>query len=278
MTGPAGSIGLHLVCRLLCVAGLALILLVPNSSNASSSCWEEKLDQLPGWDRSAKFERVEYLARRGDINAQFSLGSLYMIALMCDPNHDKGVLGTPTYEMAYELLLPSAQNGNHFAQFDIGGLYFIGLGVEWDYIKAVYWLRKSADQGYVRAYTFIGDMYVDGMGVAKDVVEAARWYLQAADASHTPGQLRLGYMRMHGKGIERDLVLAHRWLRVAAAGGDDKARQALRGLNELMSPEQIAHAERDGKAWLEERDDEAKQKFADFYDLEKLLRLPEAAE
>jgi uncharacterized protein len=275
---PAGSIGLHLVCRLLCATGLALILLVPAHSNASPSCWEEKLDQLPGWDRGAKVERVKYLAAQGDISAQFSLGSLYIISLMCDPNHDKGVLGTPTYEMAYELLLPSAIDGNHFAQFDIGGLLFTGLGVERNYSKAMYWLRKSADQGYVRAYPFIGDMYVNGWGVAEDTVEAAHWYLQAADAGHTPGQLRLGYMRMHGKGIDRDLVLAHRWLRLAAAGGSDKARQALRDLNEIIAPEQIAEAEREGEAWLKERGDKVKQKFADFHDLEKLLRLPEAVE
>ena len=268
-----------MVRRIICALGLAFILIVVIAV-PSSADWREMVEVISerGEGLRTTIEKLKSRAAEGDISSQYMLGSIYYVALTEEPDQDLSLLGNPTLEMAFELFLPPARSGNFYAQYTIGGMYNNGVGVERDHDRAMYWLRKSADQGYSRAFTAIGGMYALGRGVAKDLAEAARWYLRVANAGYISGQYMLGSMLKQGLGVDRDLVLAHRWLRLAAAGGDDKARQALRDLQEIITPEQIAQAERDGEAWLEERGDKAKQKFAAFHDLEKLLKAPEAPE
>ena len=43
-------------------------------------------------------------------------------------------------------------------------MYSEGLGVKQDYIKAVEWYKKAAEQGYSRAQHNLALMYVDGQG------------------------------------------------------------------------------------------------------------------
>ena len=49
---------------------------------------------------------------------------------------------------AFPKLLPVAKAGNAEAQCIVGLLYQMGLGVEVDNDKAVYWYERSAAQGY----------------------------------------------------------------------------------------------------------------------------------
>lgn len=231
-----------------------------------------------GEDIGTTIASLSSRAAAGDHHSQYLLGTIYFVALTNEPEQDLDLLGNPTLEMAFALLLPPAKRGDLHAQFTVGGMFHEGLGVEQDYDRAMYWLRKSADQGFSNAYFLVGEMFADGEGAPQDKVEAARWYFRSANAGFTRGQYRLGTMHMIGEGAARDLVLAHRWLRLSVAGGYDRARLALRDLNEIISPEQIAEAERDGEAWLNERGEETKQKFTDFHDLEKLLNVPKASD
>ncbi|MBT5674358.1 MAG: sel1 repeat family protein [Rhodospirillaceae bacterium] len=249
-------------------ASLLLILLGTNSTTLSAGM-DEALAAFSAGDYTATIEELEPLAGQGDPRAKLLLGRMYFMTANGDQSK---------YRDSFELLLPFAEAGDPDLQLTLGVMYHNGFGVERDYGQALYWLRKSADQGYVDAYPLIGEIYADGEGVAKDKTEAARWYLLSANAGDIRGQYGLGILHMRGNGVVRDLVLAHRWLRLSAAGGYDRARQALRELTESITPKQIAEAKGDGADWLEQRDDKTKQFFADFHDLEKLLHGPEAAQ
>ena len=58
------------------------------------------------------------------------------------------------------------------------------LGYEYvkqkDYVSAVYWYRKAAEQGHARAQLNLGNCYEYGKGVTKSITEAVKWYRKAA--------------------------------------------------------------------------------------------------
>ncbi len=53
-----------------------------------------------------------------------------------------------------------------------------------------------------------------------------------------------GLMYMMGDGVPRDLVMSYMWLNLAAAQGDENAREARYVTEHQMTSEQIAEAQR----------------------------------
>ena len=118
------------------------------------------------------------------------------------------------------LFRPLADQGDADAQTTLGIMYQAGHGVPKDDAQAVKWHRLSADQGYARAQYHLGGMYENGLGVPKDAVEAHKWFnLSAARASADEKDVR-------------DLAVKER---------DRVAR--------MMTPEQIAEAQKRASAW-----------------------------
>ena len=74
-----------------------------------------------------------------------------------------------------------AGTGDATAQHNLGVYYNQGVGVERNLRLALYWWRKSADQGFAMAYTKVANCYYLGEGVEKDLVQAMYWYRKAAD-------------------------------------------------------------------------------------------------
>lgn len=54
-------------------------------------------------------------------------------------------------------------------------------GKQKDYVKAVEWFRKAAEQGHTLAQCALGYCYESGEGVVKDLAEAVKWYRKAAE-------------------------------------------------------------------------------------------------
>ena len=57
-----------------------------------------------------------------------------------------------------------------------------------DYVSAVQWYRKAAEQGHRGAQERLGWCYRLGYGVTKDKTEATKWYRKAAEQGHKPAQ------------------------------------------------------------------------------------------
>jgi TPR repeat protein len=78
---------------------------------------------------------------------------------------------------------------------------------EADYIKAVEWYRKAAEQGYAHAQYRLGYCYGKGMGVPKDLVKAVELIRKAADQEFDEAQYMLSHIYYHGIGVPRDLSI-----------------------------------------------------------------------
>ena len=119
-----------------------------------------------------------------------------------------------------------------------------------DYHQAAKLYRKAAEQGDAEAQNTLGVMYARGEGVSQDNAEAVKWYRKAAERGHVVAQDNLGNMYQYGFGVPQDYVQAHMWYNLAGAqaqifGGtrDELAK--------LMTPGQIAEAQRMAREWME---------------------------
>ena len=71
-------------------------------------------------------------------------------------------------------------------------MYERGQGLPQDYIEALKWYRKAADQGLPEAATNIGTLYEKGQGVTQDYSEALEWYRKGAEQGSVEAEHNLG--------------------------------------------------------------------------------------
>ena len=123
-----------------------------------------------------------------------------------------------------------------------------------DYATALRLFRPLADQGDASAQFMLGVMYADGQGVPKDYAQAVKWYRLAADRGYARAQFNLGLMYASGQGVPKDYALAYMWCNLAAAGASDadareRAVKARDELASMMTPAQVAEAQRMSREW-----------------------------
>jgi TPR repeat protein len=63
----------------------------------------------------------------------------------------------------------------------------------------------------------------------------------------------LGVAYSTGQGVPLDLIEAHKWFNLAALKGSQPAREWRTSLAREMTPDQIAEAQRQARAWLAAR-------------------------
>ena len=169
-------------------------------------------------------------AEQGNVNAQFILGNRYY--------NGKGV--ATNYTEAARWYRKAADQGDADAQCILGDCYYYGEGVATNYTEAVRWYQKAAEQGNVDAQFMLGNRYYYGEGVATNYTEAARWYRKAADQGDAGSQNSLGFSYVLGDGVPKDYVEAYKWFNLASAQGDEIAKEGLSGIEQSMTPEQVA--------------------------------------
>jgi len=118
-----------------------------------------------------------------------------------------------------------------------------------DYAAALRIFRQLADQGDAEAQLNFGVMYDKGLGVTEDYAAALKWYRKAANQGYAPAQTSLGFMYSIGQGVTLDLVQAHMWYNLSAAKGNKIAGEVRDLLAKLMTPAQIAEAQRLTREW-----------------------------
>jgi TPR repeat protein len=148
------------------------------------------------------------------------------------------------YATALRLWQPLAEQGDAMAQHALALMYTNGEGVPQDFREAVRWYRLAAEQGYSSAQYILGRMYDHGEGVPQDHAEAAKWYRLAAEQGELLSQTGLGVLYANGRGVPQDYVLAHMWFNLAAAHGSESGRTYRDNVAKLMTPDQIAEAQR----------------------------------
>jgi S1-C subfamily serine protease len=146
--------------------------------------------------------------------------------------------------LMFEEIKARAENGDAALQYQLGLYYFNGTSVAKDYLAAARWLHKAANQDYAPAQYQFGLCCYAGYGVQQDYAESVKWWSKAAERGSTPAQYNLGCCYFYGYGTGKNVVLADKWLNLALASGNELARPLLPKVEELMSADQLAMAQK----------------------------------
>jgi TPR repeat protein len=85
-----------------------------------------------------------------------------------------------------------------------------------------------------------------------DYATALRLWRTLAEKGDARAQFQLGYVYDFGVGAPQDYVLAHQWYNLAASSNEDVVAEARMGrerLAKIMSPAQIAEAQKLAREW-----------------------------
>lgn len=113
----------------------------------------------------------------------------------------------------------AAQEGIACAQLNVGIYYHHGYGVDADYNEAIKWIQKAADQNDSSALNYLGIYYENGYVVDKNYSEAAALYKRSAELGNCHGQNNYGFCLLNGKGVESDARNAVRWFKKSMSLG-----------------------------------------------------------
>ena len=100
-----------------------------------------------------------------------------------------------------------------------------------------------------RLKALLGSMKLRGEGVPKDLEQALKWYRLAANQGNAFAQATLGDMYYQGQGVPKDYVLAYMWNNLASAHDYETASKNRDFLAKLMTPAQIAEAQKLAREW-----------------------------
>ena len=151
------------------------------------------------------------------------------------------------YATAVREWRPLAEQGDAVAQYHLGNLYRTGQGVPQDYAEAAKWFRKAANQGDANAQYNLGVKHYNSL--PQDYAEAAKWFRKAANHGDAAAQYYLGVIYDKGYGVPQDYVQAHKWYNLAEAQGRTAAAWNRGRVAKLMTPAQIAEAQRRAREW-----------------------------
>ncbi|KAF9181407.1 hypothetical protein BGZ51_004949 [Haplosporangium sp. Z 767] len=114
------------------------------------------------------------------------------------------------YVKAVEWYRKSAEQEFPDGQYKMGVMLYYGHGVPKDHDEATSWIRKAADQGNRSAMTGMGLIFMD----QKRYGEAMEWFLKTDN--NRISQYHIGLMYYHGLGVRRDYAAAAHWYKLAA--------------------------------------------------------------
>ncbi|HEY5896012.1 MAG TPA: tetratricopeptide repeat protein [Burkholderiales bacterium] len=191
----------------------------------------------------------ERLARDDNLSALTDLGLLY----------EQG-RGVPRDGARAVALFEKAADRSRWARHKLGVAYLDDRLVPRDYVKARYWLERSARDGNASARNNLGFIYERGLGVKAEAVKAREyyfaalrgreprakgnlerhyaagrdappgaaaldWYREGAERDIASAQYRLGLVYLNGEGVERNEDTALQWLARAGRQGHLQARK-----------------------------------------------------
>ena len=113
-------------------------------------------------------------------------------------------------ELAFNLFLMSAEEGNPKAEYRIAIYYSRGMGTERNEETAVAWYAKAAQKGYADAIIALGNAYREGKGVPKDDNKCLQYYTQAAEMGDARATYILADCYFNGSVAEQDIPRAVR--------------------------------------------------------------------
>lgn len=202
-------------------------------------------------DDSAAADYWERSAKLGNVNAQYTLGRLWLENGTGSPEqavawitkaanagnaaaqyalaklYRDGEYVQRDVVKAVELFTLSAEQKNEFAAYQLGRLYLIGEDIPKDVESAGKWFSLSANAGNQYAQYALAKLYLAGEDVPQDIGKAVELFTLAADQENQYAQYQLGKLHLSGEHLPKDVEAAIRWLEKAAAQENQYAQYAL---------------------------------------------------
>lgn len=201
-------------------------------------------------DRVSAFADFEAMAKAGNKNAMFALGTVYMgghgfdrddvkstewfrkaaeagqVQGMCDYSvslrHGIGGVAKDA-DAAVALLNKASDRGWPNANVQLGRIMIEGALVPKDVKGGLALVEQGIQQGSRQGYRAMGFLHEHGRGVAKDEKAAADWYRRGAEKGIPYCQTALGRLYLDGRGVARDEKRGVELLTLAAENGDEFA-------------------------------------------------------
>jgi TPR repeat protein len=167
-------------------------------------------------DYRAAARILDGLARKGNVEAQFKLGVLYL----------RGMGVKQNFKRAAGWFQRGAARGHVRSMVNLGSLYAGGRGVPKNNALAARWFRRAAVKGDPLAMVKLGTMYANGEGVRRNDVRAYVWFGLAAAKGLSLGK-RL-QAQVGGRMSAAQRARAERLIKKRQADAQD--RKTLRGL------------------------------------------------
>ena len=162
-----------------------------------------------------KLHSILEKAEGNDISSQLFLAGAFR-------NGDHGFAQNDQYALKW--YQRAADFGNPEAQFYLGTAYLEGIGVIKNNDMAFSFFQKSAVQNFVLAQYNLALMYAN---VYDDLDEALFWIIKSASQGFAESQLALGKLYINGVGVEKDVQEGLFWLEKAAEGGIEEAHELI---------------------------------------------------
>ncbi len=120
------------------------------------------------------FEETRQAAERGDGQAQFYLGYMYLQGVGVAANAQEGI----------EWYHRAAEQGILGAIENLGLMYKYGIDTSENHAEAIKWLRIGAKRGLANIQANLAQMYEEGKGVKEDLIQAYVWFSAAASQNY----------------------------------------------------------------------------------------------
>ncbi len=113
----------------------------------------------------------------------------------------------------------SAEQGHAKAQFCLSVLLNLRDFGKYGSIEAAKWCKLAAEQGHAEAQDYLGWLYSKGYGVKLSHKDSIKWYRRAAEQGIANSQYMLGLMYERGYEVTKDEEEAFLWYQKAAKQG-----------------------------------------------------------
>ena len=133
-------------------------------------------------------------AEAGNANAMSMLGKMYL---------EGGPIVQQDNKTAFKYFEMAAEKNNPLGQSGLGIMYLYGRGVQQDYSKAFKYFTQASAQGYVDGQLHLGLMYYKGLGVPQDYKTATKFFSLASQSGNILGYYHLASMHASGTGVLR---------------------------------------------------------------------------
>ncbi len=139
----------------------------------------------------------------------------------------------PSYPLLTGFVLQrEANSGDPFAQHELGIRLLIGKGFAPDTTKAVYWIKKAADQNLTSAKFNLAIMYYNEIGVEWNPFKAYKNFKFAANAGMKEGEYAYGIYFTENFVVNKDLPRAIKWFKKSAQQNYEPAIKTLEDMKE----------------------------------------------